>query len=81
MDGGGGKLATDDGAVDAGVPPTLRGCELGVWGPFVCSGIGEDMLVEGEIDRFAGFRAIADGESELTDLVLSWPPMAFRYDW
>ena len=74
-------MATDEGAVDAGVPLTLRCWELGVWGPFVCRGIGEDMLVDGEMERFAGFRAIADGEGELTDLALSWPPMAFRYDW
>lgn len=29
------------------------------------------MLVEGEMERFAGFRAIADGDGELTDLPLS----------
>jgi hypothetical protein len=50
-----------------------------VGGP-LCIGIGEEMLADGEMDRLAGFRAIADGDGKLTDLPLSWPPMAFRYD-
>jgi hypothetical protein len=38
------------------------------------------MLADGEIDLFAGFRAIEEGVGELTERDLSCPPMAFRYD-
>jgi len=61
-------LETDEGAVDAGVPLTLRGCVLGVCGAF-CVCIGEEMLA-GEIDRFAGFRGM-EVVGELTDRALS----------
>lgn len=70
VEGGCGKLAIEEGAVDAGVPLTLRFWEVGVGGP-LCRGTGEDMLVDGEMDRLAGFRAIADGDGVLTDLPLS----------
>lgn len=68
----------EEGAVEAGVPLILRCREIGVGGP-LWTGIGEEMLVEGDTDR-AGFLAIDDGVGELTDLPLSWPPIALRYD-